>query len=140
MIGIPHVSLYKACSHLYSCLTVNDFQHIRSTVVDEEIHMELVFRSQHEDEFERKAGRETQVHDSYLFMALLHQQIVYISCENDRKEKHGITDLTPLFPSPLLLNHSPLLELLVEPIFLAMRRGSQQSDPPCGFSRIGVLQ
>ena len=108
--------------------------------VDEEIHVELVFRSQLEDEFERKADRETQVHDSYLFMALLHRQIVYISCENDRKEKHGITDLIPLFPSPSLLNHSPLLELLVEPIFFAMRRGREQSDPPGGFSRIGVLQ
>lgn len=115
-------------------------QHLCDMAMNEEIHVELVFRSQHEDEFERKADRETQVHDSYLLMALFHQQIVYISCENDRKEEHGITDLTPLFPSPLLFNHSPLLELLVEPIFLAMRRGSQQSDPPSGFSRIGVLQ
>lgn len=97
IIGIPHVSLYRACCHHCSCLTINDFQHIRGTVVDEEMHMELVFRSQHEDESERKADRETQVHDSYLFMALFHQQIVYISRENDRKQNTASQTWYPPF-------------------------------------------
>lgn len=139
IIGIPHVSLYKACCHHCPCITINGLQHLCDMAVDEEIHVELVFRSQLEDEFERKADRETQVHDSYLFMALLHRQIVYMSCENDRKEKHGITDLIPPFPSPFLLNYSPLLELLIEATFLAMRRGSQQVDEPSWLRCVGLL-
>lgn len=99
---IPHVSLYKACSHLYSCLTVNDFQHIRGTVVDEEIHMELVFRSQHEDEFERKADRETQVCDSYLYGIVPSANRIHISRER-QETKYGITDLVPPFPPRFLL-------------------------------------
>lgn len=57
----------------------------------------------------KSRGKQTERHRSMIltFMALFHQQIVYISRENDRKEKHGITDLVP----PLSTSISPWLEI-----------------------------
>lgn len=102
IIGIPHVSLYRACCHHCSCLTINDFQHIRGTVVDEEMHMELVFRSQHEDESERKADREAQVCDSYLCGIVPSANRIHISRER-QETRYGITDLVLPFPPRFLL-------------------------------------
>lgn len=100
------MSLYKAWCHHCPCITINGLQHLCDMAVDGEIHVELVFRSQHEDESERKADRETQVCDSYLCGIAPSANRIHILRERqERKTRHHRPG------TPLSTSISPWLEI-----------------------------